>query len=94
MIAGAVKYFRFPIEYILYELSYVNLVMLSATIPDYGGGDKSGKAGGGGASFGINDDVTLRASDPEKRHILDHLFGKPTVIKKTQQEKWQSNQQA
>lgn len=84
MIAGAVKYFRFPIEYILYDLSYVNLVMLSATIPDYTtGGGKQQKEGGVGSSFGINDDVTIRASDPENRQILDHLFGKPTVIKRT-----------
>lgn len=83
MIAGAVKYFRFTIDYILYELSYVNLVMLSATIPDYSGGEKRGKTGGGAASFGINDDVTIRASDPDNRQILDHLFGKPTVIKRT-----------
>ena len=84
MIAGAVKYFRFTIDYILYELSYVNLVMLSATRPDYGGGEKRGKTGGGAASFGINDDVTIKASDPDNRQILDHLFGKPRVIKKQQ----------
>lgn len=31
-----VKGFGFPLEYVLYDLSYANLAMLGATLPNYG----------------------------------------------------------
>jgi len=82
MIAGAVKYFRFSVEYILHELSYTNLIMLSATIPDYRS-DESNEKPVGGKTFGINDNVTVKASDPENKFLIEHIFGTPTKIKRT-----------
>ncbi|MDR2834584.1 MAG: hypothetical protein LBV69_00065 [Bacteroidales bacterium] len=40
MIGGLVKYFRFPIDYILYDLSYENMLMLNLSIPSYDNDDK------------------------------------------------------
>lgn len=34
-MAGAVKAFNLPIDYVLYDLSYVNVIMYSATLPSY-----------------------------------------------------------
>lgn len=35
MIGGVIKYFRFSYDYAVWELSYTNLNMLLATIPEY-----------------------------------------------------------
>lgn len=35
MIGNVIKYFRFSFDYVLWELSYSNLNMLLATIPDH-----------------------------------------------------------
>jgi hypothetical protein len=34
-IGGVIKYFRFSYDYVLYEISYCNLMMLLCTIPQY-----------------------------------------------------------
>ena len=65
MIAGAVKYFRFSVEYILHELSYTNLVMLSATIPDYSY-DRDKKKGDG---------VTINGDDPSNNALILKALG-------------------
>ncbi len=67
MIAGAVKYFRFPIEYILHELSYTNLTLLSASIPDNGTKDGDGKKEGG--------EVVINGSDPSNNALVAKLLG-------------------
>lgn len=41
-MAGTVKAFGLPVEYVLHELSYVNLVLLGATLPTYSGGGRKG----------------------------------------------------
>ena len=35
MIAGIIKAFNFPIDYVLYELSYANMMLYSASLPTY-----------------------------------------------------------
>lgn len=35
MIAGFLKAYNLPLDYVLYEMSYVNMVMYSAVIPSY-----------------------------------------------------------
>ena len=35
MIGGVIKYFRFTYDYILWEISYANINMLLAAIPEY-----------------------------------------------------------
>lgn len=64
MIAGAVKYFRFTVDYVLNELSYTNLILLSAAIPDYGAKDEDEK----------KDDVTINASDPSNNALLERYL--------------------
>ncbi len=36
MIAGTVKAFGFPLDYVLYDLSYANLIMYGAVLPTFG----------------------------------------------------------
>ena len=60
MIAGVVKYFRFPLEDVLYNISYTNIVMLSAAIPDWS--QDSG-------------DTTLDASDPSNNAMIMRALG-------------------
>ena len=35
MVAGTVKGFNLPIDYVLYDMSYVNLIMYGAVLPSY-----------------------------------------------------------
>lgn len=47
-MAGTVKAFNLPIEYVLYELSYANLTLYGASLPSYKSPkDKKAKDGKG-----------------------------------------------
>lgn len=35
MVAGIIKGFNFTMDYVLYELSYANMIMLGAVLPSY-----------------------------------------------------------
>ncbi len=61
MIAGTAKAFALPLETVLYDLSYVNVVMYGATLPSYGAGkaDRERKRKEAGE--------TIRADIPENR---------------------------
>jgi hypothetical protein len=39
MIGSLMKYFRLSYDYILWDIGYVNLVMLMASIPEYNSDD-------------------------------------------------------
>lgn len=47
VVAGAVKAFGLPVGYVLYDLSYANLVLLGATLPTYGAVGRRGGGRGG-----------------------------------------------
>jgi hypothetical protein len=55
MIGGVVKYFRFSVDYVLWEISHANLIMLMATIPRY----KSSKDEGGSPDQDFEDLTSL-----------------------------------
>lgn len=57
-----IKGFNLPIDYILYELSYANLIMLSATLPSY---DKEEK----------EEEEVLDMSNPNDQARIDQLLG-------------------
>jgi hypothetical protein len=57
-----IKGFNLPIDYILYELSYANLIMLSATLPNY---DKEEK----------EEEEVLDMSNPNDQARIDQLLG-------------------
>lgn len=57
-----IKGFNLPIDYILYELSYANLIMLSATLPGY---DKEEK----------EEEEVLDMSNPNDQARIDQLLG-------------------
>lgn len=57
-----IKGFNLPIDYILYELSYANLIMLSATLPSY---DKEEK----------EEEEVLDMSNPSDQARIDQLLG-------------------
>lgn len=66
MIAGTVKAFNLPIDYVLYELSYANLTLYGASLPSY----KSPKNSNG--THG--DNRVINGDDPKMQSEIDKLF--------------------
>ena len=65
-MAGAVKGFNLPIDYVLYDISYVNVIMYSATLPSYESKrDKN--------SPDKKQDV-VKADDPRNRERVRQIF--------------------
>lgn len=60
VIAGIVKAYNLPIDYVLYDLSYTNLVMYGAVIPSSRGGRSTEE--GEGEEKGV-----INADDPKNR---------------------------
>lgn len=58
-----VKGFGLPVEQVLYALSYANIVLLSATLPDYKAKTKE------------EDNEILDMSNPEDQDKIDALLG-------------------
>lgn len=58
-----VKGFGLPVEQVLYGLSYANIVLLSATLPDYKAKTKE------------EDNEILDMSNPEDQDKIDALLG-------------------
>ncbi len=59
MIAGVVKAYNLPPDYVLYELSYTNMVMYSAVLPSYNKKDKK-----------TEKQKTIEADDPQNRQAV------------------------
>ena len=59
------KYYRFGWRDLLYDISYPNIVMLSASIPDYSAHDGDNGKGG----------IHIDASDPDNNVLIEKLFG-------------------
>lgn len=58
-----VKGFGMAMDYVLYELSYANLIMLSATLPSYSNSDTP------------PEEERLDMSDPQDQKKIDALLG-------------------
>lgn len=58
------------IEYVLYEMSYANLILYGATLPSYKK-KKDGKGGKGGKG---NDEETISADDPRNNERIIALI--------------------
>lgn len=58
-----VKGFGLPVEQVLYALSYANIVLLSATLPDYKAKTKE------------EDTEILDMSNPEHQKRIDKILG-------------------
>lgn len=67
VIAGFVKCFNLPIDYVLYDISYANLNLYGAVIPSYRGKKEDGKSG----------QEEINADDPKNRdkirQVLDSI---------------------
>lgn len=64
------KAFAVPFKYVLYEVSYANLILYSASLPTYGGGEgKDKKKGRKGAEEEI-----LWADDPKNKERVKAFF--------------------
>lgn len=69
MIAGVAKAYTLSFDYVLYELSYVNVIMYSSVLPSYKGKDKEdGKKGGG------EPQKVIKADDPANRDEVRRFF--------------------
>ena len=65
IVGGIAKAYNFPIDYVLYELSYPNLILLGAVIPSYQGVKDKKK-----------DEEVIREGDERHRDALRELFDK------------------
>lgn len=67
MIAGVVKGYNLPIDYVLYDMSYTNMIMFGAVIPSYNskrkGKDKDSK-----------EQEVVKADDPRNRARVRKIF--------------------
>lgn len=59
-----VRAYNFTIEYVLYDLSYANMIMYSAVIPSY----KSRK------DKKADEEEVIDANDPKNRERIDQLL--------------------
>ena len=64
MIAGTVKAFNLPIDYVLYEMSYANMTLYGASLPSYKS-PKAKKEGG---------EKTIDAGDPNNKDKVRAFF--------------------
>lgn len=60
-MAGFVKAFNFPIDYVLYDISYVNLIMYGAVLPSYESMKRKGKGNPD------KEQEVVKADDPANR---------------------------
>lgn len=69
MIAGVAKAYTLPFDYVLYDMSYVNVIMYSSVLPSYKGKVKEdGKKGGG------EPQKVIKADDPANRDEVRRFF--------------------
>lgn len=68
-MSGTAKAFGLSIEYVLYEMSYANLIMYGATLPSY----HKKKEGKGKGDKG-NGEETISADDPRNNERLMALI--------------------
>lgn len=61
-----VKGFSLPIDYVLYEISYANMIMLGATLPSYNTDKKCDKD--------TSQQDIIRADDPCNRERVKHFL--------------------
>ena len=63
LVAGTVKAFCLPIDYVLYDMSYVNMIMYGAVLPSYNP-KKDRKKG----------EEIIKADDPANRDKVRRFF--------------------
>lgn len=59
-----VKGFNFPVDFVLYDLSYANLILYGATLPRYDRPKKKGE----------KKQEVINASDPRNRQEVQNFF--------------------
>lgn len=70
-MSGTAKAFGLSIEYVLYEMSYANLILYGATLPSYNKKkDNKGRK--------TNDDETINADDPRNNERIIALISEMT----------------
>lgn len=65
MIAGVVKGYNLPIDYVLYDMSYTNMIMFGAVIPSYNS-KRKGKDS--------KEQEVVKADDPRNRARVRKIF--------------------
>lgn len=59
------KGYNLPIDYVLYDMSYVNMIMFGAVIPNYNS-QKKGK--------GEKEQEIIKVDDPKNRERVKEIF--------------------
>lgn len=65
-MAGVAKAYNLPPDYVLYQMSYVNMIMYGAVIPSYNGKRGKGKDG--------KPQEVIKADDPRNRARVKQIF--------------------
>ena len=63
-MAGVSKAFSLPFDYVLYDMSYANVIMYSAVLPSYNSKKKDGAA----------NQKVIKADDPRNREEVRKFF--------------------
>ena len=63
-MAGVSKAFSLPFDYVLYDMSYANVIMYSAVLPSYNSKKKNGAA----------NQKVIKADDPKNRDKVREFF--------------------
>jgi hypothetical protein len=61
--------YNLPVDYVLYEMSYANMILYSAVLPSYD--SKKGNKGGGPDS---KQQEIIKVDDPRNRDKVKHFF--------------------
>lgn len=65
-MAGVAKSYRLPFDYVLYEMSYTNLLMYGAVLPSYDDSKGKGK--------GSREHKRIKADDPQNRGAVREIL--------------------
>lgn len=63
-MAGVSKAFSLPFDYVLYDMSYANVIMYSAVLPSYNSKMKDGKS----------NQKVIKADDPRNKEEVRKFF--------------------
>lgn len=66
VIAGTVKAYNLPIDYVLYEMSYPNMILYSAVLPSYNSKKKD--------KDGVEKQDVIKVDDPNNRDRVKKIL--------------------
>lgn len=72
-MAGTAKAFALPFDYVLYDLSYSNMLLYGASLPQYIPKNQRGKGDPKNRGTAYGDD-RIKADDPRNKEKMERFF--------------------